>query len=358
MYGDLKASASTPEKTVGFSWSDPAVGPLDVDRTVNAVMVGSGYFPNIEDALPGRGPGGPRAGRSFYLLKIEDGTLIGSPLTCGTANGSRGCLDVGASVGSAMKNALQADPSAAGNSGSPVVNKAYIGDLSGKYWKFAIASDGSLSKNQMVDTGQPIFSSSALLFVGTTNVYMFFSTGSDLLPTTSPQGTGRFKLWALQDNAPGAGATTKFTRDLAIVSDSGGAANGERPSTAPSVAGDIVFFTTTTENGTAPCTNMTANLYGFTYLGGAAYDSASSGNNRLDTNESPLIRSVAGRATAPFIVDQHLYFVSSGGTTGAPGDPNAPGSPGLTLEMFGDPEDFNNGVGQVGIRILSWREIR
>ena len=47
------------------------------------------------------------------------------------------------------------------------------------------------------------------------------------------------------------------------------------------------------------------------------------------------------RATAPFIVDQHLTF-SAGGN----------------VQMFGDPEDFNNGVGQVAVRILSWREIK
>ena len=47
------------------------------------------------------------------------------------------------------------------------------------------------------------------------------------------------------------------------------------------------------------------------------------------------------RATAPFIVDQHLVFSTDG-----------------NVQMFGNPEDFNNGVGQVGVRILSWREIR
>jgi len=26
--------------------------------------------------------------------------------------------------------------------------------------------------------------------------------------------------------------------------------------------------------------------------------------------------------------------------------------------MFGDPNAYNNGVGQAGVRILSWREIR
>jgi len=341
IYGDLKPSATAIEKTVGYTWSDPAVGPLDVNRTVNAVMVGSGYFPAIEDALPGRGAAAPRAGRTFYLIDVEDGTVLGNPGGCGV----RGCIDVGDVGGTTMKNALQADPSAAGNVGSPIVTRAYMGDLDGKYWRFDFDNTGAITRTQMTDAGQPIFSSSALLFVGTTNVYMFFSTGSDLLPTTIAQGTGRFKLWGLKDNAPGAGATTQFTRDLAITSNTGGVPTGERSSTAPSVAGDIVFFTTTTENGAAPCTDFTANLYAFTYLGGAAYDSASSNNNQLDRNESPLVRSVAGRATAPFIVDQHLYF----GTTSAGG---------VTLEAFGDPEDFNNGVGQVGVRVLSWREIR
>jgi hypothetical protein len=54
------------------------------------------------------------------------------------------------------------------------------------------------------------------------------------------------------------------------------------------------------------------------------------------------VSTIAGvRATAPFVVDQHLIF--------AAGD---------KVEMFGDPNDYNNGVGQVGVRILSWREVR
>jgi hypothetical protein len=52
--------------------------------------------------------------------------------------------------------------------------------------------------------------------------------------------------------------------------------------------------------------------------------------------------SVAGaRATSPFISDQHLVFAA-----------------GNKLEMFGDPNDFNNGVGQAGVRILSWRLVK
>lgn len=340
-FGDLLATATYAEKTVGYAWSDPAVGPITSDRSKNAVIVGSGYFPFVEHLLPGRGPAAPRAGTVLYLIDIETGKLIGNP-SGGTCSGT-GCLSVGDVASNGRKNALQADPTAAGNSGSFVVNKAYLGDIDGNYWRFNFTGAGTISSSLMIDTGQPIYSSSALLFVGSSDVYMFFSTGSDLLPSSAPGGTGTFKLYGLKDNSPAAGSSTMFSRNLATVSNSGGLATGERPSTAPSVAGDIVFYTTTTESAAAPCSNFTSSLYAVTYKGGAAYDSNS--NGRIDNNESPVAKSMTGRATAPFIVDQHLY-VGTSGTTGP------------AVETFGDPEDFNNGVGQVGVRILSWREIR
>ncbi len=337
LYGDLKNTATPAEKSVGFTWSDPAVGPLDATRTVNALIVGSGYFPPVEDLIATRGNSAPRAGRSLYLIDVRTGRLVGND--AGGACLGTGCLDVG-DIANSRKNAIQADPSAAGESGSYVVVKAYVGDLDGTYWKFTFNDTGAIAADQMVFTDQPIYASSALLFVGTADVYMFFATGSDLLPVMAGGGTGTYRLIGLKDNAPGGGSTTKFTVDLQAVSDNGGYAQGEQPSTSPTVAGDVVFYTTivTAADGT-----VTSNLYALSFLGGAAYDS--SGNDVIDNNESPIVRSVAGRASAPFIVDQHLYFASAG-------------SMGVNLEMFGDPEDFNNGVGQVGVRILSWREIR
>ena len=339
IFGDLSSAATYVEKTVGWTWSDPAVGPLNINRSVNAVMVGSGYFPDIEASIPNRGPTAPKAGNVMYLINADTGALIGN--ASGSACGGTGCISVGDVASNGRKNALQADPTAAGDSGSFIVNKAFLGDIDGKYWRFNFADTGVMTRTQMIDTSQPIYSSSALLFVGSTDVYMFFSTGSDLLPSSAPGGTGTFKLYGLK-NGSSAG-TTMFTQNLTTVTNSSGVATGERPSTAPSVAGDIVFFTTTNEAATAPCNDFTANLYAVTYTGTAAYDS--NGNGKLDNNENRVAKTMAGRATAPFIVDQHLYLSTSG--TG-----------GAAVEKFGDPEDFNNGVGQVGVRILSWREIR
>ena len=349
IFGDLKLSATYVEKTVGYTWSDPAVGALDSARTTTAAIIGSGYFPAIEASLPGRLAAAPKAGNAMYLLNVDTGLPIGNSTeaTCpqissGSGSGL-GCVIIGDVAGNGRKNALQADPTAAGESGSIAVTKAYLGDVDGKYWRFNFTAAGSITATQMIDTQQPIYASSALLFIGSTDVYMFFATGSDLLASSAPGGTGTFKLYALKDNAPAAGATTKFTVNLATVTDSAGLATGERPSTSPSIAGDLVYYTTTTEAATTPCADFRANLYALTYVGGAAYDT--NNNGKLDNNESPIVKTLAGRATAPFIVDQHLYT----GTAGANG---------VSVEAFGDPEDFNNGIGQVGVRILSWREIR
>ena len=60
--------------------------------------------------------------------------------------------------------------------------------------------------------------------------------------------------------------------------------------------------------------------------------------HRLGARSGP---GATGRATAPFVVDQHLVFASGG-----------------KVEILGDPRDYNNGFGQVGVRILSWRPRR
>lgn len=341
IFGDLKSSATDIEKHVGFTFSDPAVGPLTIDRSVNAVITGSGYFPAIETHPSlSRGSSAPTAARSLFVLDVATGLPLGGSSSC---NGI-GCYDVGI-VSNPIKNAIQADVTASGEYGSHVVTKAYVGDLDGRYFRFELGSDGSISSTELISTGQPIYSSSALLFVGSSQRYLFFSTGSDFLANTTPGGAGTFRLIGLRDStSSGTPGTVTFSQNLASVS---GTSNlpttGERPTSAPSVAGDIVFFSTTTDSGSASCTEAVSKVYAFTYLGTAAYDA--NGNGKIDNNEAKVVTTSAGRSTAPFIVDQHL-FLGLTSITGA------------GVALLGDPADFNNGVGQVGVRILSWREIR
>jgi von Willebrand factor type A domain-containing protein len=346
LYGDLNSSATAVEKRVGFTFSDPAVGPLTADRSVTAVITGSGYFPDIETSASLQRGGGsaPAAGRSFFLLDAATGKPIGNA-SGGSCSGT-GCYDVG-DASNGRKNALQADLTASGDFGSPVVVRAYGGDIDGKYWRFTFTSAGAITATVLTDTNQPIYASSALLFVGSADRYLFFGTGSDLLSAAAPGGGGSgsgtaFKLFGIKDGT--SSGSVVFSKDLSPkVTSTGPVTNGERPTASPTVAGDIVFFTTTTDASTMVCSDATTQLYAFTYLGSAAYDS--NGDGSVAPNENPVVATSVGRGTAPFIVDQHLFLGTTSGSDA-----------GVTI--LGDSADFNNGVGQVGVRILSWREIR
>ena len=149
-----------------------------------------------------------------------------------------------------------------------------------------------------------------------------------------------YKLLVLLDNGTSASNPAEI-----LLEKTDGVAGDEKVTAFPAVAGDIVFFATSTFKPAVACgPNVDANLYAFTFIGGAAYDTTGDGRiTSTGTNQDSVkVRIVTGaRATAPFVVDQHLIF-----------------APGNKVEMFGDPKDFNNGVGQAGVRILSWREVR
>ena len=209
LYGDLKASASFAEKTVGFTWSDPAVGSLDATRDSTAVIVGSGYFPDVETLIPGRGPSAPKAGSAMYLLDVDTGLLIGneSGTSCTTVSSGSGsglgCVIIGDRPGDGRKNALQADPTAAGESGAVAVSKAYVGDIDGTYWRFTFSPDG-------YDLGQSNgLHRSAYLCIVCTLVRRHDGRLHVLCYWQRPArqqysgGTGTFKLYGLKDNKPG-----------------------------------------------------------------------------------------------------------------------------------------------------------
>jgi hypothetical protein len=288
------------------------------------------------------------AGTTFYMLDVKDGSVLASR-DVGSDNLAEdvdNCAAAAVNDCRRLKNALQADPVATGPVDSRFVTKAYLGDLDGRIWRFdvGLGSTGEPEIKQMVSlytvdgavgpaNEHPMFASMATVNVGSTQQYLFVGTGSDLLPRNGVNT--RYALLVVLDQ----GASGSRTGTIRLEA-TDGAAGDEAVSAFPAVAGDIVFFSTTTYNANA-CLLPIANLYAFTFIGGPAYDT--NGDNRLTlSGDSTKVTSIPGaRATAPFIVDQHLVFGTGG-----------------NIELFGDPDDFNNGVGQAGVRILSWREVR
>jgi hypothetical protein len=338
-WGDIAAAAPAVSKTVGQTWSDPAIGQIGGPSGKHTLLTGSGFLPYTTQQAANRG--GVIAGTTFYLLDMKTGALLDSR-DVGN-DGVAETVDDCAAAGNCtrLKNALQADPVATGPPNSRFVDRAYMGDLDGRLWRFDIVLDATKTPRitaltnllpvAAVSPAHPFFASMATVNVGGTKNYLFQGTGSDLLPSAG--AIPQYKLMIVSE----AGASGTLEKEILLTTT---AALHEKVTAFPAVAGDIVFFSTTTYKPTAPCSNPDGALYAFTFVGGAAYDTNNSGN--VTAADTPKIKTTVGaRASAPFITDQHLVF-------GA----------GDKIEMFGDPDDFNNGVGQVGVRILSWRDVR
>ena len=343
-WGDIAAAAPAISKTVGETWSDPAVGQVGTASSPFVVLTGSGFFKRSVQMQANRG--GIVAGNVFYMLDAATGAVLDSR-SVGSDNKAE-TVDNCAAINDCreLKNALQADPVATGPADSRYISKVYLGDLDGKIWRFDVGQGplGNPIIQQMlnlytISTGagskasdHPVFASMATVSIGNAQQYLFVGTGSELLPRNSVNV--QYAMLVILDQ--GNNGTQTAIIKLEATDGVGG---DEKVTSFPAVAGDIVFFTTTTYRNNA-CLKPDANLYAFTFIGGPAYDTNNSGT--LTAADSTKVRTTAGaRATAPFIVDQHLVF----GT-------------GDTVESFGDPEDYNNGVGQAGVRILSWREVR
>ena len=336
-YGDIKTTASTVSKTVGETWSDPAVGQIENSSGKFALLTGSGFFPASTQKNTNRG--NVRAGTTFYLINIDDGTVFDYEDVGDDNQGESvdNCATAPSPDCTKIKNAIQADVVATGPPDSRFITKAYVGDLDGNVWRFDFKMVSGLpniiGKTNLHAAGRahPLFASMATVNVGATQQYVFFGTGSDLLPSAGIPSSHSYKLLSVLDS--GTSGSAKYTNNLATINL---VAPDEKVTGFPAVAGDIVFFVTTLTKPDQPCNLPDATLYATTFTGGLGY------TPQAGAVGTGAIMTVTGaRATAPFIVDQHVAFGF-----------------GSKVEMLGDPNDYNNGVGQVGVRVLSWRDVR
>ena len=329
LFGDISLTASAVEKSVGQTWSAPAVGQIQDATGPYVVMAASGFLSTTQEAEPNRAAA--RAGTTLYLLDAGTGAVHDS-------------YDVGDDVGKTnLKNALQADPTGMGPAGTSFVDQLYVGDTEGGLWRFDLSASGGTASLSIpigihdANQNNPHYGSLAAVNVGGPMQYMFISTGIDILPTSNK--VENYKMLGISNDRSSSGAgTEEFSYAMARQA----ASNGyESATSAPAVAGDVVFFTTTTIFPTDPCRCEESALYALTYDGNTAYPAGTGGGSAPPAGSIEELTTWDGRATAPFVADQHLYF----GVDGA-------------MRVLGDAEDFNNGVTAQGVRITSWREIR
>ena len=116
LFGDLKATAAYAEKTVGFTWSDPAVGPLDATDRSTPSSSDRAISQRSRTRFPIAGATAPKAGNALYLINADTGTLIGNtsgsscPLISAGSGSNTGCVTIGDVAANGRKNTTAGGP--------------------------------------------------------------------------------------------------------------------------------------------------------------------------------------------------------------------------------------------------------
>ena len=308
----------------------PAIAQVADDSGPWVVLVGSGYLITPQQNQSNRG--GARAGTTFYVLNPETGAVFAS-------------YDTGDDpTKESLKAGLHSDATTLGPINTRFVNRVYVGDSEGWLYRLTVtkpngSSVGLTNPVRLFDASEwnPIYASVAAKETSPGQTYIFVATGLDTLPWTRVKKIQQFALYGLLDTG-GNTATKVFEKKLDKAD---GGSSDERPSAAPTIAGTVVYFTTTTEYPDTPCRIAEATLFPFTFAGAIAHDVT--GDGRVDDKDAGGMQMATGRATGPYVADKHLYF----------GTDNK-------VQIFGDPNGYNNNVAlaRSDFRMLSWREVR
>jgi hypothetical protein len=384
VYGDITQAkgATATELTIGQTWADPPIGQVLNETSPFIALTGSGFYPHQLELATRNGT---RAGTTLYMFKMDDGTVLGSKdVGSDGINETQDDCTLGAYTLTAtsctnQKNALQADVVTAGPGGDKFIGRAIAADLDGNIWSFPLTLDqtntpvwdlsfGPNPSNRFTAASNakplklPIYNGMAIVPYPGWQMYIMWAQGSDKLPTWCMGGIGAAAHYCNYTGVPWSWADTSSASKVAygVVSllDNNNASfsntfysyqfatsvtneEGERPVGSPAVAGYVLFIATNQKVSSQYCSTLNANLYAFNISGGAAYDG--NRNGTLDAASiDAKIKSISGTtSTGAFTIDRHVAF-----------------GVGTKVELFGDPQGFNNGVGAAGIRFLSWREIR
>src|SRR5262249_2289846 len=134
------------ELTVGYTWSDPAIGQVGNASSPFVALTGSGFYPHTLEVT---NRNNAHVGATLYMLKMDDGSVLGArDVGSDGINELQDNCIVGAysafpSSCTNLKNALQADVLTAGPGGDKFMGKVLAGDLDGNVWAFDLTLDNT-----------------------------------------------------------------------------------------------------------------------------------------------------------------------------------------------------------------------
>lgn len=275
---------SFTDAKMGETWSEPAVGKVKIAGSPVTekfvAFVGGGYDTGTNNAT----------GKAFFALDLATGEKLWEYFNNGDTAGDD----------QYMNFSLAANATAADLTNDGFVDKVYIGDVGGQLWKFDVSGPATLSGGVVTNwTGkrlfaaastqanppapgayypaQAIYSSPALAFDDSGNLWVYFGTGD----RNHPNNTAANRFYGIKDNTSmGNGSVLSESSLVDITSVNLTASQGwffllsadEKVLAASDVFNKVVFFSSFTPTTTVACGTGggTAKLYAIQMLTGYA----------------------------------------------------------------------------------------
>lgn len=131
----VKSNADIGYGELGYTWSVPVIGKVQVNNTVKNVLVfGGGYDPNQDNVEKQTQD---NMGRAIYVVDIEDGSIISAITKLNNPN---------------MKYSIPGTPAILTAGGeNNLITDIFVGDMGGQLWRVKVANGKSSNELLTVD---------------------------------------------------------------------------------------------------------------------------------------------------------------------------------------------------------------
>lgn len=271
---------------MGYTWSRPEIGRVRISGEERFVVFVGGGYTDIKD------PKNDNIGNTFYVIDIEDGTILKS-FTLGDKS-----------------NRVPSGVTAFDKDLDGRVDAVYFGDIHGSLWKLQIIGenldDWKLIELFKSDGGNPIFYPPAVTKNNQGRVLIYFGQGDELNLFEKEKTYYFYEVW---DKGSVGEKLWKTEGDLKLRP-------GEKVLASPAIGNNVVYFTTWEYTGIEEnCGAGIGRLYGLTtskfgVQGGMAslfYDI------KGEKLEKP-VRSIEigkGIPSAPIVIPGRVYISTS-----------------------------------------------
>jgi len=269
---------------MGNTWSRPEIGWVRISGQEKFVAFVGGGYSTTDDV-----------GNTFYVIDIADGSILRKFIVGGS------------------KNKIPAGATAFDSDLDGRVNGVYFGDINGVLWKIKIDGEEDITKWQLIPlhtpgTNSPVFYPPAVTKNNQNNILVFYGQGNES-NIFNVDNNSFFEIWD-----KGNSGVKNWEESFAP---------GEKMLAAPTVANNVVYFTTWIYTGDkTDCGAGKGRLYGLTITSAAGpgdqgalvldpVTGADLGTNKKYLEITDYYPDARGIPSAPIVTNGMIYLSTS-----------------------------------------------